>query len=242
MCNMLDVNHNFYDDVKDIPKDKKHDPDSESRELWNYHRLIWHKEVPNPNLPNRMFELDASLNCKNFNLRFGVDCFFNLYLDHKRPIIKEIVDQAYKNNEKKRYIDPPYTIGASLIFPKNGTNSINSRRGCIFEIRDRIDLTLECIRRYYTKEAPNPLGKYLEANKNFFDLFENFENYIEFFLLQDFVSKDLKHVKIFLPFDNFQSDGYPKNVHEWETLRDTLIRLVKARNKRINDYCKSNNI
>lgn len=239
---MIDVNHNFYEDVKDIPKNKKHDPDSKSRELWNYHRLIWNKKVPDESLPDRNFKLDEHLHCKSFDIRFGVDCFLNLYLSHTKPIIKNIVDKAYENNPTERFQEPPYTIGASLIFPKNGTNSINSRRGCTFEIRDRIDLTLECIRRYYAKELPNPLSECLEANKNFFDLFLTFEQYIEFFLLQDFVSKDLKHVNFFLPFDNFQSDGYPKNVHEWKTLRDALTKLVKARNKRIDEYCRLNNI
>ena len=239
---MLDVNHNFSDDVKFIPKDKDHDPDSKSTKLWNYHRLIWHKELPNKNLPDNMFALDKYLHWSHF--RFGPDCFLNLYLAHKKPIIKNIVDKAYENNKSERHQEPPYTIGASLIFPKNGTRySINVRRGfnCP-KIRDRIDLTLECIRRYYSKELPNPLQEPLDANKDFFDLFVDFEGYIKFFLLDDFVSKDYKTVKFLLPFDNFQSDGYPKSVEEWRTLRRDLTNLVQARNIRIDDYCKTNKI
>ena len=233
---MIDVKYNFYDDVKDIPKDKKHDPDTRSPTLRKYHHLIWGDKE----LPHGKFDLDELLVCKSANLKFGVDCFYNLYLDHKKPMIKNIIDEAYVGKESERFKEPAYTIGASLIFPKMGVDSINSRRGCYSTIRDRIDLTLECIRRYYAHERPNPLERHLKANKKFFDLFGDFEGYIKFFLLDDFVSDDFKEVNFLLPFDNnLKTDGYPKNLPEWLLFRDRLGNLIENRNTRIEKYCKS---
>jgi hypothetical protein len=59
-----------------------------------------------------------------------------------------------------------YTIGGMLIFPANrvdGKSTINGARGMHPLIKDRIDLTLECIRRYYINEnspLSDTLGRY----------------------------------------------------------------------------------
>ena len=66
----------------------------------------------------------------------------------------------------KNYLHKSYTIGGSIIFPKNGVaNSINTSRYSL--LKDRFDLTLECIRRYYEKEI-SPMSKVLQANAQFF--------------------------------------------------------------------------
>jgi hypothetical protein len=62
--------------------------------------------------------------------------------------------------------------------------TINQRRGCHGSIRDRFDLTLECIRRHYLDE-PSPLSATLARYAEFFGLFGDFAGYVDFFHLQD---------------------------------------------------------
>ena len=45
------------------------------------------------------------------------------------------------------FIRKTYTIGGMMIFPKR-RGGINQTRGFHAQIRDRWDLTLECIRKY----------------------------------------------------------------------------------------------
>ena len=76
-------------------------------------------------------------------------------------------------------------MGGMIIFPANrveGKSTINGARGFHPLIKDRIDLTLECIRRYYNNEI-SPLTEVLTRYTDFFALFGNFKGYVEFFLL-----------------------------------------------------------
>ena len=85
------------------------------------------------------------------------------------------------------YLQKANTIGGFVLFPRH-PSSINSMRGCNSKIRDRFDLTLECIRRAYQenifdKEEVNPLLGISSVDKEFFRMFESFEKYAEFFCL-----------------------------------------------------------
>ena len=69
--------------------------------------------------------------------------------------------------------------------------TINQARGCLRRISDRLDLTLECIRRHYLGlDDPSRLGETLKLYSDFFALFESFRGYVDFFLLQDLVTDD----------------------------------------------------
>ena len=63
------------------------------------------------------------------------------------------------------FIHRTYTIGGSIIFPKE--NSINRARGVNPFIKDRWDLTLECIRRYYKNDS-SPLYETLVKKQRIF--------------------------------------------------------------------------
>lgn len=79
------------------------------------------------------------------------------------------------------------TISGHLVFPANrigGKVTINGARGFHPLIRDRGDLTLECIRRHYAGDD-NPLAKTLTRYSAFFELFGDFAGYVDFFLLQE---------------------------------------------------------
>ena len=113
--------------------------------------------------------------------------------------------------------------------------TINGSRGLNKYIKDRFDLTLECIRRYYLGED-SPLVETLDRYSEFFNLFVNFENYLSFFLLQDIANND--SVNFFLPFDNFERSPLPNNVSEYEIYKNNVSNFVRQRNKRILSYVK----
>jgi hypothetical protein len=94
-----------------------------------------------------------------------------MYTHHKNVYIQNLLQEVKKTVTHydefiENYIRKGYAIGGELIFPKNGIHSINSRRGTNKLIRDRFDLTIECIRRFYKNEA-SPLSETLNENKSF---------------------------------------------------------------------------
>ncbi|MCB1031532.1 MAG: hypothetical protein KDA95_09345, partial [Acidimicrobiales bacterium] len=134
-----------------------------------------------------------------------------------------------------------YTIGAMMIFPSNkvdGTMTINSARGFNQSIADRMDLTLECIRRHYVGQV-SPLAETLARYADFFSLFETFSGYVDFFLLDDLVDKSQGAVRFFMPFDDFAPPSVPRDVDSYKEYRRRSIEFIVARNRRIVDWCKT---
>jgi hypothetical protein len=125
-----------------------------------------------------------------------------------------------------------------MVFPGNridGKPTINIARGLNRRIADRMDLTLECIRRHYGGERPDvsPLGPTLARYRDFFQLFIDFRGYVEFFLLQDLVSDDCEAVRFFMPFDGFTSRAVPRDVSTYAEFMRRSIEFIRARNTRI---------
>ncbi len=210
------------------------DPDIYSPTLQTYHRKLWSKELPT----GEFFDLNSGnieydyLYWKNF--RFGSDSIINIYWYHSQ--ISDVIDGVKKTMNdpegfRKNYLHSSYTIGSSIIFPKHRL-SINQCRGTNKKIRDRFDLTLECIKRFYSEET-SPLENILTNDSKFFSLFGNFKNYIDFFYLQDWVENDYKTIKFLLPFDDFERSPYPLNKEEWFDLYEKQMDLLTKRNKRI---------
>lgn len=126
------------------------------------------------------------------------------------------------------------TIGGRLVFPRNridGRQTINQRRGTHARIRDRFDLTLEAIRRHYVGEE-SPLSLTLDSYSEFFALFETFDGYVNFFLLQDLVDEK-GHVKFYLPFDGYGAAPLPSSHEQYREFRRRQLEFVSARNKRM---------
>ena len=86
--------------------------------------------------------------------------------------------------------------------------TINGARGFHPRIKDRFDLTLECIRRHYLDE-PSPLSDTLARYADFFGLFGDFAGYVDFFHLQDLVNEVTSTVKFFMPFEDFTASPLP---------------------------------
>ena len=230
--------------------DNGNDPDAVSLALHRYHCLLWNKELPN----GEQFDLDDNL-ClyHDQTKRFGADTIINLYTHHNNSQIRSLLNrlQNNKNYLKKdtEYIHKSYTIGGNIVFPKHKP-SINTIRGNIYGLADRIDLTMECIRIWYKdKNRETPLRDVInDYDAWFFEKFESFEKYIDFFLLQDLVRrKNGKYqIKFFLKRNAKKDEsgcscdlhGYPKTLREWRILYRKEMGFLKKRNKRIAKYIR----
>ncbi len=127
-----------------------------------------------------------------------------------------------------------------MLFPGNRIGrlpTLNQARGMRTNtIGDRLDLTLECIRRYYSGES-SPLGDVISRYSDFFALFGDFRGYVDFFLLQDLTTTDYS-VTFFLPFNDFTTPATPMDVEQYTVYRQRSIDFVQARNQRIPASCE----
>lgn len=151
-------------------------------------------------------------------------------------IISQISDEDFDS-----FYSLGYTIGGMMVFPAlrvDGHATINGARGLHPRIKDRFDLTVECIRRHYSNET-SPLADALARYGDFFQSFCDFPGYVEFFLLQDLVTDDCSAVRFFAPFDDFRTSPLPHSVPEYLAYRQLAMNFIEARNRRIFNWCHS---
>jgi hypothetical protein len=196
----------------DTPPGK--DPDSHSPTLRRYHQLLWSKPLPS----GAPFELDVTTPPSYLHHRSELGEFF-LSSDAVIPSfsrareLKHIIDQI-PEAETAAFGRIGYTIGGMMVFPGNQVDrkmTINQARGCHGSIRDRFDLTLECIRRHYLYE-PSPLSATLARYEAFFGLFGDFAGYVHFFLLEDLLNEVTLTVKFSMPFEDFTASPLPRTL------------------------------
>jgi len=235
MSNPIDITFDFRSDT---PPGK--DPDAFSSTLRKYHQLLWSKPLPS----GVVFEL--------------VDTTAQVYLHHASEIgefflSSDSVVPSFTRELKMAHIlkqisaealatfnTVGYTIGGMMVFPGNridGKMTINGARGFHPRIKDRFDLTVECIRRHYRGES-SPLEKTLARYADFFNLFTDFRRYVDFFLLQDLVTADFSAVKFFLPFVDFTTSPLPNSKEAYLAYKQQAIEFIQARNQRIQEYCE----
>ncbi|MBN2267313.1 MAG: hypothetical protein JW725_03150 [Candidatus Babeliaceae bacterium] len=179
------------------------------------------------------------------------------YLYHESELGKfflgsDAITHSYKNHKRKKWLtekiptqvnelfDTGSTVGAYIIFPNNrieGKYTINQARGVNSLIDDRFDLTLECIRLFYSGEK-SPLYDTLLRYENFFDLFDDFMGYIHFFFLDDLIDEN-NRIKFYLPFDGFKTRPSFSDVKQYLSYKKKVVSFIKSRNKRIENYIKS---
>lgn len=212
------------------------DPDTHSPTLLAYHRVLWSKPLPT----GEAFELTihGSYLRDRAGLELASDSIVHTYTRWKT--MQSLISQLPEHeNEAFRTIG--YTIGAMLVFPSkkiDGKWTINGARGCTRSISDRIDLTLECIRRHYQSE-PSPLGETLHRYGDFFSLFGDYNGYVDFFLLQDLVSNSDGLVRFFMPFEDFKTSAVPRDLDSYTRYRNLVIEFVNARNNRISQWAEA---
>lgn len=210
------------------------DPDTASTTLRRYHKLLWSRDLPS----GARFELS--------------DATARIYLHHKSDLgefwlssdgviptftryaaTAHIVEQI-PEDQNEQFLHIAYTIGGFLLWPGNridGKLTINQARGWLRRISDRMDLILECIRRYYLG-LDSPLAATLTRYRDFFALFDDFAGYVDFWLLQDLIAPD-GGVRFFMPFDDFKAPHIPQRIDTYLTYRRRTIDFVQARNRRI---------
>lgn len=113
---------------------------------------------------------------------------------------------------------------------------INQARGVNSLTDDRFGLTLECLRRFYSR-IDSPLYDTLLVYEGFFDLFKNFNGHVQFFLSEDLVGKD-GSIKFYLPFDSFASPPTFSDVSDYLTYKQKVTEFVYARSRRVMEYTK----
>ncbi len=210
------------------------DPDYYSPTLRGYHKHLWSKNLPNG---SRFHLVDTSRGIYLHHLSSLGD--FQLASDSVIPTytrwtsMRDIVSQL-SEEQIEAFLSASYTIGAMLVFPGNkvdGKLTINAARGFYPKISDRLDLTLESIRRYY-KDEVSPLSEVLGRYADFFKLFDDFRGYVEFFHLQDLVGES-GVVTFFTDFDNFATRSLPRDLPSYLQYRERSLAFVEARNRRI---------
>jgi hypothetical protein len=204
-----------FDVFSDTPVGR--DPDAHSPTLKRYHKLLWSKSLPNGGyfgLSDATKGVYLHHQSDIGEYHFSSDAISSTFVNYKKmaPIISQV-----SRDEVNNFYSLSSTIGAYIIFPSKKINrkmTINGARGTSGKIKDRFDLSLECIRLHYAAEE-SPLGETLKRYSAFFNLFENFSGYVDFFLLQDLVSEDYTSVNFYLPFDGFIRSPFPQNIDEY---------------------------
>lgn len=219
------------------------DPDSHSMTLRRFHRQLWSKPLP----CGAVFDLDSKLHHKSDLGEFWLssDGLVHTYSRWLRPLRLVEVIQQVPPQEVERFYDLACTVGAYLVFPTQvyvdgrWRQTVNQRRGMHPKIRDRFDLTLECVRRHYDG-TDSPLADVLTWHGVFFDLFQNFRGYVEHFLLDDLVTEDFAAVRFWGEFDDFAGDPLPAaNLDEYREYMRRTMTFVRSRNERIARYASA---
>ncbi|MDD6203852.1 MAG: hypothetical protein PUC05_02505 [Firmicutes bacterium] len=208
------------------------DPDCSSKTLQKYHQALYSKQLPNGNIMSLVIGSGANYLTWN-GFRFGSD---SIIASFRYKNYRHLIEQASNSIDDwksfvETYLRKSYTLGGEIIFPKR-PGGINQTRGCSPYIKDRFDLTLECIRRFYSGEK-SPLYDTLVKDKDFFDLFLSFEGYIDYFYLQDCVSPDYSAVLFWLGNGEFDKNPLPKTVNDYFNFMAKELEFVKKRNNRI---------
>jgi hypothetical protein len=154
-----------------------------------------------------------------------------------RPLVDAIAD--LDGVQKLRYLKPPYTIGSAMIWPlrKKDQPAMNTARGLRLSVADRMDLTLECVRRHYAGEPESPLADVINAYEDFFALFDGFAEFVDFFHFQDLVTPDYQKVRFYLPFDdNFKRSGTPATKDDYVTCREATLEFIAGRGRRMAEW------
>jgi len=228
---MIDVGFDFRRDAKG------RDPDSYSPTLRRYHCQLWNKPLPS----GVAFELSMDTpgaylyhHTALGEFRLSSDSVMATFT--RRKSVQPIIEH-FPLEEIDWFNTITYTMGGMMIFPSNQIEhkmTINAARGLLRPISDRFDLTLECIRRHYLGQS-SPLDSVLLRYADFFALFNDFNGYVNFFLLGDLVSEH-QQIDFFMPFDDFRSSPIPTNVETYREFMKRSINFVAARNNRIERY------
>lgn len=226
----IDVTRNLLEDAGG------RDPDSHSPLLRQYHRQLWSRPLPS----GHTLELDEKLRLRSGDEDWWLasDAITNSYLSWSQPAWFAKVRSDIDPDLVRGLFDAGCTVGAYIVFPyarrqEDGKYpwSINQARGMRRQVRDRMDLTLECIRRHFRGED-SPLAPTLTNVEGFFALFDDFNEYVQHFLLDGLVDNDGK-VRYLTDHVDLAGDGLPRSADEYRTYIARTMDFIKSRNEAI---------
>lgn len=227
--------------------------------------IYWHRE----NMQKIVRDVSSNITKTSEYIQFKKE---TEQLDDCTKTIRCYNEDWQQNNPFKlfiwRYLQKSNTIGGFIVFPKHDNLTVNTARGNSDKIKDRFDLTLECIRRYYeNSEKPlkdnsyNPLfsnlnKEHIQKDIDFFEMFGSFKNYVDFFCLQDWVDVNNEY-RVYnllgdtattpLDADKVWKDNKilpcdfdkDEQVKRWWNLYSNLMYRLNKRNKRIEEILNS---
>lgn len=145
---IIDIDFDFRQDSK------CGDPDTDSQKLYEAHKLLWSKVLPN----GKIFDLEIKCDSSGrFLIRNNLS--MNLSSDRMCPHFdgkySNKFDSWLSSREKEELKHKVRTIGGHIVFPAHKKNgfTINQARGVSRKICDRFDLTLECISRFLQRRG-----------------------------------------------------------------------------------------
>ena len=196
-----------------------------------------------------------------------------IYFSTKYPLSRYF--EMQKNEEAAKfltdYVLATRTLGGSFLWPESWHKDYNRERGIKNYLEDRVDLTLLEIKHYFEYRE-------LDDKKNFkfskdrlfvhykktdaqtwFGFFDSFEDYVDFFMFNDFVKEINKNgKKEYMPINiltgkRFKTDypGYKRNTlkeiedeKQLKEMLDLVMNMVANRTKKmedlINEYTQTN--
>lgn len=167
-----------------------------------------------------------------------------IYFSNKYPLSRYF--EMQKNKEAAQfladYVLTTRTLGGSFLWPETLWKGYNRSRGCA-KIEDRVDLTLLEIKHYFEYRE-------LDDKKNFkfskdrlfvhykktdaqtwFGFFDSFEDYVDFFMFNDFVEDiSTNGKKEYMPINIFTGKRFKTDYpgYEMDTLKDIKEYKLKA--------------
>ena len=217
--------------------------------------------------------------------QLGFSAVPSIYFRNNYPLSRYLEMQKNKLDKRKNksnkatdavadflagYVYTTRTLGGSFLWPESWYKAYNMSRGNGSYIEDRVDLTLLEIKHIYKfRELENQLiyGKdhLLKQYKNqyadkWFGFFDSFEDYVDFFMFNDFVEDiSTNGKKEYMPINiltgkRFKTDypGYEmdtlKDIKEYklkemlERVRDMVANRTKKMEDLINEYKQTNDI
>ena len=216
------------------------DADQNSMTMRRYHRILWSKELPNGEVLELRNEKNKYLCWRDFS--FGSDSMTTSFrykdkkgIELKKEVAARVPDYGVYIED---YLKRASTIGGYIIFPTH-QNNMNGMRGMNIYIKDRWDLTMECIRRFYNDEK-SPLSDTLERDRQFFALFNDFKGFVDFFYLQDCVSEDYSRVVFWQKDCSLKKTvPLPKDADEYFYWIQKELEFVERRAGRMRDGLKN---
>ena len=217
------------------------DPDRNDPVLHNFHILLWSKQLPNGErfdlVSNGKAPFEFIHESEMGDFLLSSDSIGHTYSRGTHGKIPNFINEI-PVEDIESFFGLCSTIGGYIVFPSrmiDRKHTINQSRGISPSIKDRFDLTLECIRRWYIGEG-SPLSECIDRYADFFELFGDFKGYTEFFLLQDLVDEETGNIRFWLPFEEFGvSKPLPEDKSEYLEYRNNLSDFILARNARIDE-------